>query len=472
MHRISSLLAAAALPLCSTAQTVLNNSGGIINISSAGQVYVSGNMSNSASASLNNDGLLTITGTFSNDAPMGSPASGTLNFNGSGAQTLDGASEYFAKDVVVNNPAGITLNTRLKVDGVMSFNNGVIDATNASYPVVFTANASLSGINPPTDASHIKGYVVKEGTGLFTYPIGDGSKYQPVGVNLSGNSAGLSARYYAADAGSTSFGTNGASSTPLLYYNTNEYWDLTPAGTASGSVTIYWDGYNNRGIGATSDLRVAHKSGGVWLNEDANSLTGDISAGSLTSGAVSTWSPFTLGSVSGGSPLPVQLLTFNATAIGDANRISWQTGAEKDITAFEVERSADGKSYTAIGRQTPTGSGSAYSFNDVQPLKGTAYYRLHILESTRSSYSQTLSLTRSGSSGLTLSVYPNPAMEELHVQTSEPGIMMLKDVSGRAVIQAAVEGQECISLKSLTPGLYFATFQTKGYTESIRISKQ
>src|SRR5690242_15169750 len=116
MRQICSLIAVATVPLCSSAQTVLYNNGGIINISGAGVVYVAGGMNNSSDASLNNDGVLTITGAFSNNAVMASPASGTLNFNGIGAQTLDGGSDYFAKDVVINNPAGVTLNTRLKVD--------------------------------------------------------------------------------------------------------------------------------------------------------------------------------------------------------------------------------------------------------------------------------------------------------------------------------------------------------------------
>ncbi len=463
MQRITSLIAFAALPLCGGAQTALYNSG-IINISAAGQVYVAGDAANRSGATLQNDGLLTVTGAFSNDAAMATPASGTLRLNGNTAQTITGAADYFAKDVLVDNPAGITLATRLKVDGVLSFNNGVINANNAAYPVVFTANASISGVAVPSDASHVKGYVMKEGTGAFTFPTGNGAKYQPVDIALSVNSAGITARYYNADAGSASFGTGGASATPLLFYNTAEYWDLSPAGTASGTVTIHWDGYGNRGIGNTADLRVAHKSGGAWLNEGAASVSGTTGAGSVTSGSISTWSPFTLGSVSSASPLPIKLLSFTASALERANRISWKTATTESVSHFEVERSADGRVFTAIGTQLPDGNRTDYSFDDAQPLAGTAYYRLRLVESGTAAYSQTVSLTRTGSSGITLSIYPNPATSELHVEASAAGSISLKDVSGKTILSKAVNGSTTISLRGFPAGLFFATYESQGLT--------
>lgn len=137
----------------------------------------------------------------------------------------------------------------------------------------------------------------------------------------------MTARFYGTDAGSASFGTTGSAVTPLLFYNKKEYWYVVPAGTATGTITIYFDGYNNAGISNTADLRVAHKSGGQWLNE-GGAATGTTASGSVISYSISTFSPFTPGSVSAGSPLPVKLVAFSGRAAAGRNRLSWQTATE------------------------------------------------------------------------------------------------------------------------------------------------
>ncbi len=130
--------------------------------------------------------------------------------------------------------------------------------------------------------------------GAFIYPVGDGVRYQPVSVDLTDNSAGLSVRYVPADAGTASFTTTGASTIALDAYNNEEYWDINPIGTATGTVTITWDDYRNPPI-TTSDtvqvFRVAHKTAEGWANE-GTIASGTTSAGSVVSAVLSSWSPF------------------------------------------------------------------------------------------------------------------------------------------------------------------------------------
>jgi hypothetical protein len=415
MKNISLIILAGALPMLSSAQTAfINNNGATINIAVGTQVIVAGSVINASGSTLTNNGVLRISGNVTNNAVI-SYNGGTLALEGSVAQTLGGAAAYSAKNVTINNPAGITLTAPLSVDGTLTFTNGVINATNTSYPVMFTANGTAG---TPTDASHINGYVKKLGSGTFVYPIGNGIKYQPIGVNLSANSAGMTASYASANAGTAPFGTSGSSTTPLKFYNGKEYWDLAPAGTATGTVTVYFDSYNNSGIGNTADLRVAHRSGGEWLNE-GGTATGTTSAGSVTSSAISTFSPFTLGSISTASPLPLTLISFTGMRAGSANRLEWQTAAEDVGMAFVVEHARRGESFTAIGHIIGSDKSTNYTFLDESPYAPATDYRLRIEKADGSySFSSIVSLRHELIGTGEISVYPVPASLQVIVSNS------------------------------------------------------
>jgi hypothetical protein len=471
MQRILTLLAIAGIPLQGFAQTVLHNDGGIIQINADASVYVAGNMTNDNGSSLTNNGQLTVTGSMTNNAVMSAPATGTLRLTGTIAQTFDGSVPYFAKDVEVNNPAGIVLTTPLKIDGSTAFMNGIIDASNAANPVIFTSNASISGTYPAGDQSHIKGFARREGTGAFSFPLGDGIRYQPVAVDLSTNSAGLTARYYTADAGTATFGTAGSEATPLLAYNVKEYWDLSPVGTANGTVTLNWDNYNNTGIGNVTDLRVAHKTAGGWMNEGAATVTGTTANGAITSNSVSTWSPFTLGSLSRATPLPLSLISFKGAAEGNANRLDWELAAGENVTAVNVERSTDGQHFQAIGTDIPVGSDRLGSFYDKAPPAGTAIYRLRMLNTTASSFSHSVSISRNDALAAALSLSPNPATSAIQLKSSVPGTVEILDLSGRLMQRQHIEGEARIGLENLPAAIYLIRFRAQNFSQTIRLVK-
>ncbi len=439
---------------------VLYNNGASITIKPGAIVTVNGNLTNAAGATVNNTGSLNISGNTVNNGTISAPAASTLRFQGSGAQTLSGSSPVSAKDVIVNNAAGITLATTLNVDGVMTFTNGMITATNSSYPVVFSANASIG--NTPTDASHIDGYVRKNGTGAFTFPVGNATKYQPVGVNLSANGSGMTVRYYGSDPGSAPFGIGGSSPTALVAVNRAEYWDLIPGSTATGTVTIYFDGYKNSGINSTADLRVAHLTGGQWLNE-GGTATGSTASGTVTSTSISTFSPFTIGSISSNSPLPVNLMAFAALWEGTAVRVNWQTAAETSGTVFDLERSADGRVFESVRRLNGTGTGNAYTYLDVQPYSTINYYRLKLSEAGgQAAYSNTV-LVRKGAdepAGST-SLFPLPATDQVTLATTNPVLMgsqaTIRDAQGKPVASFTVQSTVVLTISAWPSGMYTLT---------------
>ena len=404
MKWISFLLGVCALPGLSSAQPALYNNGATLTVSTGTTVTIAGDVTNQT-GTLSNAGTLWVSGQTTNNGTITAAAGSTLLLTGTAAQTLTGTQALAVKNVVVNNPAGITLATPLQVDGSLTFTAGLLTATTASAPVIFTANATIA--NTPTDGSHINGYVRKLGTGTFTFPVGSATNYQPVTVNLTANGAGLTALYTAGDAGAGGFTTAGSEATPLLSYNAREYWDLHPVSTASGTVTLYWDGVNETAY-PTASRRVAHKRSGGWQNE-GGAATGTTSAGAVTSNAISSWSPFTIGALS--FPLPVRWLNVSGSLdAGGKATLRWQV-AEENVSSYEVQKSDNGRSFQPLAVVNGLGSGvHSYLFTEDAVLEGQAYYRILQQDADgRTGYSAVVTLRNNDGKGATLSLYPNPA---------------------------------------------------------------
>src|SRR5690606_3608922 len=113
--------------------------------------------------------------------------------------------------------------------------------------------------------------------------------------------------------------------------------------------------------------------------------------------------------------LPIELLSFDAKAAGDQVLVDWSTATENNTAWFDVERSADGVGFQAIGRVNAAGHAmqtTAYHFVDDQPLNGLSYYRLHSVDADgATSNSHAVPVLIAATNGLT--VHPNPTHEAL-----------------------------------------------------------
>lgn len=447
MKRILFIICIALIVRQGNSQVLYSNSA-TINLSTGSSLWVGGNAQIQSGSTITNNGTLTVTGNLENNATMSVYNAGTLVFNGSGVQVLSGSSVYYAKGVTVNNSAGITLNNTLRVDGATAFNNGVVNVADITKPIIFTSNATVSGAS---NSSHVNGYVVKEGTGNFVYPVGNGARYQQIAIDPTANATGIRVRYTASNAGSGTF----AGATPLLYYNTLEYWDVTPISTATASVTIYWDNYNNVGIGNITDLRVAHKNGTSWLNEGGTGI-GSISTGSVTSsGTISSWSPFTLGSMRTSSTLPVSWLV----VAGNMNAqkqpvISWRV-SEYNVSNYQIEKSGTGNIFESIATLTGQGNGeNNYSYTEPTVLQNIAYYRIKQTDlDGKFTYSSIIKL--SGQSNGVLTIYPTPFKESFTVISPVAQTARLLSIDGKLVKALQLkEGSNLINASELSKGVY------------------
>lgn len=455
---------ALVIPWSLKAQMVYNN-GASLTLLSGSSMKVNGNVQMQSGSSFSNNGTLTVTGNVVSNA-AGITSTGTLLFNGSSMQTLSGNQTFIAKDVVFNNAAGITLASPLRATGIVSFTSGIVTSSTSSAPLIITSTGSVSGAG---NSSHVNGYVTREGTGDFTFPIGDGSRFQPVSVNLAANSNGLIARYYGSDAGTASFGTTGNSAVALESYNVNEYWDISPVGAATGNVTVFWDNYKSPVITNTALLTVAHKRNGSWLNEGAQTVTGTTTSGSVKSVAIGSWSPFTLGTLPL-SALPVRLVSFTAQAAEQQSDLQWRIADANGFSHFEVERSIDARNFEKIGRVDFLQMRQNYNYVDDAFPMAIAYYRLKMVDIDGTWAYSRMEFVKFTRNEHSLGGYPNPFTSTLTISSPILQKAKLLDIEGMTVREFSLQhGDNHFNESQLPSGTYLIRTE-KG--ETIKVVKQ
>ncbi|QRR00735.1 T9SS type A sorting domain-containing protein [Dyadobacter sandarakinus] len=455
MKTLGVLMAVAGLGAEASAQG-LSSRGGALTLK-GGILQVKGDLQLDGGTFTNN-GNFFLSGNLVNNQSETTADTGTITFDGNTLQTVSGSVFYLSNHLTINNPAGIVLNNPVEAGGTVTFTNGAVDAT--QVPLILGENAIVEGVS---DVSHVTGNILKRGLGSFTYPTGGNGRYQPVTVDLTENSNGLIVRYVPEDAGTAPFAGAGTKAA-LEAYNNQEYWDIIPAGTATGRVTLFWDDFRNPSLTTSENLNVysvAHLTGGNWVNEGSGGA-GTPAAGSVTSALISTWSPFALGVVSE-SGLPVTMISFNARLVENTALLEWQTTSEDNASHFDIERSLDARSYRKIGSVKSAGTGEVlrrYSFSDPSfpGQQQTVYYRLRAVD-----HDGTFSLTRalslsSHSTDHLAKIYPNPAGRTGMVTVTSAGSVTLWDMLGRQVpvrTSALADGSVQVSLSGIHAGLYF-----------------
>jgi hypothetical protein len=229
----------------------------------------------------------------------------------------------------------------------------------------------------------------------------------------------------------------------------------------------------------------------VTVNGNLN-VGGNLSFGSnptfTGSGFVSTGSGCNYWSGSGScsmGSLPVKLLSFEATPANGSVKLSWKTASEKNNNFFTLERTADGKTYQAIG--TVPGAGttvnvSSYAFEDTNALKGRSYYRLSQTDfdgKTETFPAVTIDVADTDEEAAAIQIYPNPlAGSVLTVSIADPkdGVLEVVDSRGNRVLSQIVsEGEKVVQLimdDNITPGVYFVNHQAGGHKETMRLVKR
>lgn len=371
MNRIIAAIPFLLSCVFTNAQQAFNNSGNL-QIHPGTSIYGFGNFTNTSTAALVNNGSFYVRGNITNDQASMSAGSGTLYLNGSSAQSVNGSQVFKTNNLQTDNSAGITLNNNLSVSGVHTFTNGLIATSATPNYLIYEAGSSHSGGN---DSRHVTGWVKKIGNTAFTFPVGDASYQRTAGITNLSASSEINCHYYTPTANTSSLAA------PLVKVKANEYWQIDKISGGTAQIVLNWD--HSKVVMdniALADIVVAHYTGGNWTDVGGSASGNVTTTGTVTSNSINSFSPFTLGYRS--FPIPLKMLSFTAERRSGVSYLKWTTVNEENVSHFDVQRSYDGAVYVTIGNVAARNSGSLenYNFEDHDPLRGLAYYRIKSID--------------------------------------------------------------------------------------------
>ena len=241
-------------------------------------------------------------------------------------------------------------------------------------------------------------------------------------------------------------------------------WDIGKTNANGGSGLTFVFNWNN---GETVNLvspALYHYENNTW-----NKQTGSFSTSGNTftyNGYTGTFSPFAIGS--GLTPLPIDLLSFDAKAI-TANRtvlLTWKTSMEVNNKCFDVQRSIDGVNWSSMGNVASIGNGrqlNEYAFVDNSP-EALNYYRFVQIdfEGNKTAF-EIRKVDFNNVEKDIIKLYPNPSRGMVELFTESFGTYVVMDIDGKIVTQGEVDG--LTQLNDLYTGMYVVqvTLADKSY---------
>jgi len=382
---------------------------------------------------------------------------GAITFAGNAPQTVNksgSASPIFRRLLMNKTGNSVTLNTSVSITTSATFTSGVINS-DAINILSFADNATTIG---GSNASHVDGPVTKIGNDAFVFPTGDNGIYRSIAISAPSNvSHTFTAEYFFTP---QAFG-NQATYDPSFYsVSACEFWtlDRTPAvGGSNVSVTLSWNSADCVGpyIGDPSTLRVARWNGSSWVNHGNGGTTGNSATGTIvSSGAVTSFSPFTLASTSSANPLPIELVDFVATPLGSNVELNWTTLSELNNDYFTVDRSLSGVEFEEVGRVKGAGTTTSvqtYSYVDTQPHHGLSYYRLK-----QTDFDGAITFSNVVKIDLTtptqIAVVPNPIARSTVATINYKGSFAVFNSMGQRVLM--IENSNELDTRGLPSGVY------------------
>ncbi len=266
-------------------------------------------------------------------------------------------------------------------------------------------------------------------------------------------------------------------------------------GSETGTITDFDVQFDLTGLGpvTASELRllIDTDNDGVFADE-TTAGGGIISGATFVSGSTYQFADvtgmnnnlrFTIGTTSiASTPLPIELLEFNAIHNTTKVEIEWATASEKNTENFVIERSANGVDFETVSVVKAAGNSNTiidYAETDFAPLVGISYYRLKQTDiNGHFTYSAIVPVNYKVSKNR-MSVFPNPSDGEFKIDLTgfydREVLVVIKDISGKEVYSKVIlilEGNNLIAIDAenrLTPGKYMviASSNNELYSQKI-----
>lgn len=477
-------LAAAAGASPARAQD-LTNTGTQLTVQPGALLVVPGALVNQAGATLTPGGTVQVGGNFTNAGTV-APASGTVVFTGTADQTLTPGGATLANVEVRNTgPAGanrVMLPADLTIGQQLTLTGGML----RTAPAATLRLASGAGLTGEASGRYVQGNLeIARANVQGTTPVDFGNG---VLLNPNGNMLGTVRVTRAAglQLAGVSYGQNPANSAQK---GIDRVWTIAAAQAPAtlADLTFSWLADDDNGI---TDFRPAQvwrmpDNGTAWepVGPQADASARRIAA---STGAFSRWTVS-----SAANPLPVTLVAFTAEAQGADALLRWTTASELRNDRFELESSADGRTFQRLGQVAGRGTttlAASYQWLDRNLARYAAdivYYRLRQVDTDgTSAYSPVRTVRVASPAGLLAQAYPNPSnLAEavtllVRTPTAGPAAWELFDAVGRSLAHTTADlpaGSTMLPLPGLgelATGVYLLQVRQGGQQQVIKLIRR
>ena len=504
--RLALLLAAINLVLIvnSFGQAVTVNN---VCITNTAQITIKGDLMNNSGAFFNNTGTIDLTGNITNNSGnnLFGISAGNVVLNG-GAQNIMGTDVTHFNDLSISGTGTKTLQQDILVGGnnstpsgvlsldqVLDLNANEITINNALPSAITRTTGFIASETNPAQGYGMINWKAGENVGNYEFPFGNAltNSYIPVNIQITTPGVGVN--------GTLSLGTyptttTGAPNNRPLPTGLSSLVDYTGIENATKVVDRWWVmGASTYSTNPMSNISFTYRdsewdaTGGSTNNINESSLKSQSHNGSV-------WTPVPMGVVnpalntvviynvniynpvwtlvSGDSPLPIELLTFDALLNKDDQvELSWATATEINNDFFTIEKSNDGVNFEIQGYVDGAGNSNNllfYESLDKLPFEGVSYYRLKQTDfDGQFSYSDIKIIRREKAALNTFTVFPNPAINHFYVKFDEEveaQSLFIIDMNGKVVREIAIATVETVGAGlikidrlSMEAGMYFVS---------------
>lgn len=442
-----------------TEDLTLNNTALTLTVLTGNSLSVGGDFTITDGIFATQESWPTVTGTTT-------ISDGTVVYNGIGAQIIENSVTY--KTLRFDNAAGsmtVEAGGDITAEDGLEMYSGNVDMNGRAIKLGSGSAAPLVHLGATTtlyngtfsrylDAATAVNSTAAPLYGLF--PVGTSTDYRPFEINstVSPTGAGCISSTHTDDA------------TVDVTYTDNEGDDIerikgsteiSITGLTGGTYDVTMTMTNLNSTGVLTDIKLLTYDGTMGSVGTSAATTGTVSDPVVKRTGISVsdlGKKFVVGTKDkSATPLPVELVYFNALLNIDRVDVSWQTATEINNDYFTVERSKDGVNWEKVIETD--GAGDSRNFIDYfeidsDPLFGVSYYRLKQTDRDGSfSYSSIVPVTNniypiSGKDDIEL--YPNPiegggSISILFTNVgNEEAFLVIKDIQGKAYYSEEITG--------------------------------
>ena len=179
------------------------------------------------------------------------------------------------------------------------------------------------------------------------------------------------------------------------------------------------------------------------------------------------------------STLPMKLTDFKALPFNENVKISWTVDKIEDGEYFEVERSIDGRNYTAIKRVDVKSHIYSYEIGD-KLQRGVTYYRLKMVNRDATVEHSKAAMVKYGANNAELKLMGTTVSGTLNffyssATSGEQATALLMDMAGSKISNKNViirnNGNYSLDVQQLRPGTYILAVRSDSTIQTARFVK-